>query len=388
MYIHDLDCKWMDHPFVSNRFLVRNIEIAKKISSSGIRDFYIDTAKGKDVGTVKSQFHSVAESKLDNEMKSVMLKDSTQLPSVSVTEEVDRARSLYKGATSIVHDMMKEARMGKQVNLQALEPMAENIIYSVFRNSHAITGVSRIKTKDEYTFMHCVSVAGLMATFAREMKMSDEVVYQVAMGGLIHDIGKTMIPDHILNKPGKLEDDEMVIMKKHVNHSEEILKTTYGLSTYALDVTMQHHERVDGTGYPLGLKSDEISTIGKMSAIVDVYDALTSVRVYKEAWEPTFTLRKMLEWSDHHFDKELVHAFIRCLGIYPVGSVVELESGLIAIVLDQSDVLLKPKVRVIYNKNKNHYEPIRDIELDKIDYDQIISFTDPVELKIDISRFL
>ena len=128
MYIHDLDCKWMDHPFVSNRFLVRNNEIASKIASSGIQDFYIDTAKGKDVETAKPQSQSVVESKFDDEMKSVTLKDRTQLPSVSVTEEVDRARSLYKGATSIVHDMMKEARMGKQVNVQALEPMAENII--------------------------------------------------------------------------------------------------------------------------------------------------------------------------------------------------------------------------------------------------------------------
>lgn len=386
MYVHDLDCKWMEHPFAGNRFLVKKSEVIKKISSSGIRNIYIDTDKGTDLEPANTQ--PEIEKKISKEIDSVVLKERSHHASVTVTEEVDRARNLYKESTTAIHNVMKDVRMGKQVNVQSLEPMAEHIIYSVFRNSHAMTGVSRIKTKDEYTFMHCVSVAGLMATFAKEMNMSDEAIYNIAMGGLIHDIGKTLIPNEILNKPGKLEDDEMAIMKKHVNHSQDILESKYGLPQESMDVALQHHERIDGSGYPLGLKSEEISTIGKMSAIVDVYDALTSVRVYKDAWEPTQTLKKMLEWSEHHFDKELVHAFIRCLGIYPVGSVVELESGLIGIVLDQSEDLLKPKLRIIYNKPRNYYEPIRDIELEKIDYDRILSFINPVEYNINIARFL
>ena len=386
MYIHDLDCKWMDHPFAVNRFSVTGREVIDKISDAGIHNLYIDTEKGEDLESANTQ--PEIEKKISKEINSVVLKERSQHASVSVTEEVDRARNLYKEGTSAIHNIMQDARMGKQVNIQSLEPMAENIIYSVFRNSHAMTGVSRIKTKDEYTFMHCVSVAGLMATFAKEMNMSDEAIYNIAMGGLIHDIGKTLVPDAILNKPGQLSDGEMIVMKKHVQYSKDILESKHGLSQESLDVTLQHHERVDGTGYPLGLKSEEISTIGKMSAIVDVYDALTSVRVYKEAWEPTHTLRKMIEWSEHHFDKELVHAFVRCLGIYPVGSVVELESGLIGIVLDQSEDLLKPKLRIIYNKLKDHYEPIRDIELEKIDYDRILTFANPVEYNINITRFL
>lgn len=386
MFIHDLDCKWMDHPFLSNRFLIKDSGTIKKMASSGIRHVYIDTDSGKDLESAKSVKEVHAQ--LQDEVESVILKEKTKYKRVEVTEEVNRARTLYHETKSVIHDLMLDARMGKQVKVASLEPMAENIVQSVFRNSHALTGISRIKTKDEYTFMHCVSVAGLMATFAKEMNMSEGTIHQIAIGGLIHDVGKTMIPDAILNKPGKLEDDEMDIMRTHVNHSFEILKQQDGISEEAMEVTMRHHERVDGTGYPFGLKGDEISTIGKMSAIVDVYDALTSVRVYKDAWEPTFTLRKMLEWSEHHFDKQLVHAFIRCLGIYPVGSLVELESGLIGIVLDQSEDLLKPKLRIVYNKKANFREMVRDIELERIDYDRIVSFANPLDYDLDITPYL
>jgi len=376
----------MEHPFLTNRFIVKDMGVIQKIASSGIRNVYIDTERGKDLETARTQ--EEIHEHLQKTIESEILANKKEHKPVAVTEEVNRARKLYSETTSVIRNLMKDARLGKQVNVTALAPMAENIVGSVFRNSHALTGISRIKTKDEYTFMHCVSVAGLMATFAKEMNMSDEIVYQVAMGGLIHDIGKTMMPDNILNKPGKLDEDEMNIMRTHVDHSFLILKEEKGISEAAMDVTMRHHERVDGTGYPYGLKGDEISTIGKMSAIVDVYDALTSVRVYKDAWEPTFTMRKMLEWSDHHFDKQLVHAFIRCLGIYPVGSVVELESGLIGVVLDQSSDLLKPKIRVIYNKKKKFREMAHDVELEKIDFDRIVSFANPLDYDLDITPYL
>jgi putative nucleotidyltransferase with HDIG domain len=279
---------------------------------------------------------------------------------------------------------MEDVRLGKQVEMEALNPLAERTVQSAIRNPHALTGVSRIKTKDEYTFMHCVSVAGLMITFAREQGLSEEQIQQVAIGGLVHDIGKIMVPDEV----GRLDPEEFEIMRGHVTHSAEILQECVGISQTAVDVALLHHQRMDGTGYPLGLKGEEIGLIGRMSAIVDVYDALTSVRVYKDAWEPTHSLKKMLEWSPDHFSKELVQHFVRCLGIYPVGSLVELESGRVGIVLDQGEDLLRPRLRVIYHAKRRRYEKVQDLDTARLANDRVVGAVSPADYGLDIGAFL
>ena len=385
MYIDDLDCKWMDHPFAVSKFAVRDSATIQKIASAGIRHVYINAVKGKDVDDAPS-IHEV-EAALQEKLEESA--DSTSEPgSVCVASELSRAKSLFRQTTSVVRNLMEDARVGKQVEVETLEPFAERMVQSVFRNHHALTGISRIKTKDEYTFMHCVSVAGLLVTFAREQGFPEEEIHQVAIGGLIHDIGKTMTPQEVLNKPGKLDPEEFQVMKSHVTYSREILEETMGISKTAMDISVLHHERIDGTGYPLGLSGEQISLIGKMSAIVDVYDALTSVRVYKDAWEPTLALKKLIEWSPDHFDSELVQHFIRCLGIYPVGSLVELESGLLGIVLEPGEDLLRPVLRIIYHGKKRRYEKVRDIDLAKTMNDRIVAAVNPSEYKINLGEFL
>jgi putative nucleotidyltransferase with HDIG domain len=375
----------MDHPFAISKFAVKDSATVQKIASAGIRHVYIDASKGKDVEEAPSaqEVETALQEKLEDSVKET---DGNE--SVSVASELSRAKSLFRQTTSVVRNLMEDTRLGKQVEVENLEPFAERMVQSVFRNHHALTGISRIKTKDEYTFMHCVSVAGLLVTFAREQGFSEEDIHQVAIGGLIHDIGKTMTPQEVLNKPGKLDPEEFEIMKCHVTYSREILEETMGVSKTAMDISVLHHERADGTGYPLGLAGDQISLIGKMSAIVDVYDALTSVRVYKDAWEPTLALKKLIEWSPDHFDAGLVQHFIRCLGIYPVGSLVELESGLLGIVMEPGEDLLRPKLRVIYNAKKSRYEKVRDIDLAKSQVDRIIGAVKPLDYKIDLSEYL
>ncbi len=373
MFIDDLECEWDKHPFMNKKISVSDSQVIQKIASAGIRYALIDTALGSDVDDIADA----------NSTETA----ANYAPSVEASIEVDRARALYREATTVIRNMMEDARLGKQVQVNALEPVAERMVQSAMRNHHALTSVTRIKTKDEYTFMHCVSVAGLMTTFAREQGLDDETIHQVALGGLVHDIGKTLVPDKVLNKPGKLEGDEFSVMKRHVDYSGELL-AGLGLSQIAIDVTMQHHERMDGTGYPLKLSGEQISHIGQMSAIVDVYDALTSVRVYKSAWEPTQTLKKLIEWSPGHFNRDLVQHFIRCLGIYPMGSLVELESGLLGIVIEASEDMLRPKLRIIYNAKYDRYERPHDIDMVKAKNDRIINAALPAQYKIDLAAFL
>lgn len=378
MYIHDLDCSWLDHPFAISKFLIKDPKTIQKIASAGIRRVAIDTDKGRDVEQVAAP-----------ELPAANEPGSERRPArVSAREEGPRAAALFREATSVIKNLMEDARLGKQVEMQTLDPLAERMVQSVFRSPHALSGISRIKTKDEYTFMHCVSVAGLMTTFAREMGLDEDTIHQVAIGGMVHDIGKTLVPDEVLNKPGKLEGDEWAVMKRHVEFSGELLKEHLGLSQVAIDVTMLHHERMDGTGYPKGLKGDDISLIGQMSAIVDVYDALTSVRVYKEAWEPSVTLKKLMEWSPDHFNPKLVQRFIKCLGIYPIGSLVELESGRVGIVTEQGEDVLRPCLKIIYNARKRCYTRVRELDLAREKSDRIVAARSPRDFGIDLSAFL
>lgn len=385
MFIHDLDCGWMEHPFLKNKFKVDNGQIVQKIASAGIRHVYIDTAQGKDLESAPTlqEVNQGLQQQLEEAVE-----DVTADQPVSVAEERDRAQRLFREATSVIRNLMEDTRVGKQVEIASMDPLAEKMVQSAFRNHHALTGISRIKTKDEYTFMHCVSVAGLMISFAQEQGLAEETIHQVAIGGLIHDIGKTLVPQEVLNKPGRLEPEEFEIMKTHVTHSRDILQETTNVSDVAMDVSVLHHERMDGTGYPLGLNGKEISLIGRMSAIVDVYDALTSVRVYKDAWEPTLALKKLMEWSPAHFDQGLVQHFIKCLGIYPVGSLVQLDSGLVGIVMELGEDMLRPQLKIIYNAKKKRYEKIRDMDLTKAENDRVSKTVAPGDFGINLADFL
>ncbi|WP_296984536.1 HD-GYP domain-containing protein, partial [Thalassolituus sp. UBA1505] len=210
------------------------------------------------------------------------------------------------------------------------------------------------------------------------------------VGAMLHDIGKVMIPDTILHKPGKLTDDEFKVMKSHVVFSRELLKKSPGISQMTINVAAQHHERIDGSGYPDGLHDCDLCREGKMCAIADVYDAITSDRVYHKALPPTSALKKLLEWSGTHLDNELVHRFIRTMGIFPVGSLVELKSQRLGVVIDGSEKDQRmPVIKVIYNSKMNQYMPVETIDLSRPSVqDEIVKAVDPGRFGIKIKDFL
>ena len=285
-------------------------------------------------------------------------------------------------------NLMHDFRLGKQVEVESIQPIANEMVNSIFRNKDAMVSLTRMKNKDDYTFMHSVSVAGLLISFARAEGVSFPKIEELAIGGLLHDIGKMTTPNEILNKKGKLEEEEFTIMKDHVVQSRIILKDLPGINKTALDVASQHHERIDGSGYPFNLKGKQISLAGQMAAIVDVYDALTSERVYKSAWEPAYVLRKLIEWSQHHFDTRLVHHFIRCLGIYPVGTLIEMHSGRVGIVIEQHEEdLLHPVVKFVYDTQSRGYMPVKIVDLHEKNDDQIKRSVSAKSYGIDISKF-
>jgi putative nucleotidyltransferase with HDIG domain len=388
MYIHDLNCGWMDHPFVSNRFTVKDETVALELRAIGVHELYIDTDKGPDIAEAKT------EEEVSHEIQEQMLHIAEERPApmvaVTLAEEAPRAHKLHGEANRIVKGIITDIRLGQQIEMEKVEPLVENMVDSIFRHQDALIPLARLKTHDEYTFQHSVSVCALMIAFARGLKMSRDVIKEIAVGALLHDVGKARVPDSILNKPAKLTDAEFTKMKSHVVQSIIILQNTPGISQIMLDVAGQHHERFDGTGYPNKLKGDEISIYGQMGAIVDVYDAITSDRVYHKGMPPTEALKKLLEWSKFHFDPEMVQAFIRTLGIYPSGSLVRLQSGRLGVVMQQhAEKLLLPLVKAFYHADKLHYLPPEEIDLAKPGCrDRIISHESFEKWGIDPARWL
>jgi len=348
MFIHDLNCGWMDHSFLRNSFMLRKESDLEKIHQSGISDVYIDTVKGIDSS------HAPTEQEVQAELTARML--DTPLPKpppgtqTSHQEELGFAKEIQKEANKVIHSILGDVRLGRQIQVERVSPVVSQITDSILRNPGTLVSLGRIREGDTYTFQHSVSVCTLLVSFCRYLELSPEIIHQAGMGGMLHDIGKMRVPDHILNKPAKLTDAEFTIMKEHVVLGLETLRQTPGVSRTVMQVTGEHHERFEGSGYPYGIERQEISQLGRMAAIVDVYDAITSNRIYHKGMEPPAALTKLFEWSDHHFDPELVQHFIQAIGIYPVSSLVQLDSKRLAVVIEQgSQGLLFPKVRVVYD---------------------------------------
>lgn len=359
MYVNNLDCSWMKHPFTLNKFIIKNDNEIKKIYEAGIKIIEIDTNKGIDVFIEKRK-------KENKTLREAVHKLSDKKPEANGAKaELGAAKVAFSEAESFIVNMMAHAKMGQNIELDAVNPVINKLTDSVLRNQNALLGLSRIRSMDQYTFEHSVSFSVLMMAFAKSMGKSKQFIRQVGIGGLLHDIGKTMTPDHILNKPGKLTPEEFIIMKEHVVHSRLILEKTKGLDQVSMDVAAMHHEKFDGNGYPRGLKGAQISLAGQMSAIVDVYDALTADRCYHQGKEPSEALKFLLNGSGAHFNPELVQKFIQSVGIYPAGCLVLLTNNHLAQVIEVKKNILKPVVEVFLNIKSRSYVPHKIIDLNE-----------------------
>lgn len=360
MFVNELPGSWLNNPFWSPSFLLRDAADVMKLQASNIGDLWIDTSKGADIEHSNADFLrplSTLERREKPETDYVVKSFSfaKQRPA-SMDQELVRAEKIIKKSREAIASLFEDVRMGQMSDTETAISVVEEIASSVLRNSGALVSLMRLKDADDYTYMHSISVCAMMIVLAKQLQLPDEQIRDHGLAGLFHDIGKMAIPVAILNKPGRLTDEEFITMQSHPVAGYEMLNNVANIPSSVLDVCLHHHERMDGKGYPEKLPPHKLSIAVRMGAICDVYDAITSNRPYKKGWSPTESLRKMAVWAkEGHFDEELFAAFVKCIGIYPIGALVRLKSNRLAVVVDVSKSLLRPIVRVFFSITSNAY---------------------------------
>ncbi|QFS88757.1 MULTISPECIES: HD-GYP domain-containing protein [Marinobacter] len=388
MYISDLNNDWIPHNTQRKKGVIKREETIEKIRRMGVQYVYIDVEKGLDAQDAETA------QEVDQRNEQALQNAGEQRPGiqhkVALTEEIVIAQRIHSQAQGLVGSFMNNVKMGAAIDIAPIHQLADELQNSVLRNANALSCLGRIREKDNYLLEHSVNLSVLMSLFGNYRNLPADVLHQTVVGALLHDLGKILTPDDILHKPGRLTAEEFEVMKLHARHSRDILASTEGIGEIAVITAAQHHEKLDGSGYPEGLKGEEITEYGRMVAITDVYDAITSDRVYHKGMTPSQGLKKLLEWSGDHLDPELVKQFIRCIGLYPVGSLVLLESGRLGVVVETNDQDQRlPVVRVMYHTRFRLPITVETIDLSRAgNQDRIVRAVDPEDYKLDVRKFL
>ncbi|MGS2720987.1 HD-GYP domain-containing protein [Paraglaciecola aestuariivivens] len=286
-----------------------------------------------------------------------------QTQQVSFDEEISVAAKLHTKGKGLQKSMLDSVSKSLPIDIAIPAEFTNNLVSSIDRNPNALMCMTKIREKDTYLLEHSLNVAILLANFGAYLDFPEAKIQELSLSGFLHDIGKIKIPDEILHKPGRLDEQEMTVMRDHVYYGVRVLKEM-GIPDTIVRTISEHHERLDGYGYPDGLRGDEISEFGRMIAIVDTYDAITADRCYKAGMSSKKALQILLQDSPSKYDEALVKQFVKCVGVYPVGSLVKLDNDNLAMVLKQhKEQPVKPIVKAFFDIKGDHYIKPKEIDL-------------------------
>lgn len=386
MYVSELDRPWLETPFLFQGFEISSAEEIEELQRY-CQFVYVDLqqshiADAPDPATKKewkpefdvkdhidpsriSEKES-EDARLEFEILKKQVKpehDTQYVDRTNLEEEVERIRDAHSFVQSLIPALMEDARMGRAIKTDTARKAIGAMAASIIRNPDALMCFTQLKHKDAYTAEHSVRVSVLAMAFGRHLNMNRDDIEVLGLGALLHDIGKTRVPTEILVKDGSLTEHEQQLMRQHVSYGIQILEST-DIPSRAMDVVAQHHERYDGSGYAKGLKGKQISEFGMIGGIADFYDALTSDRPYKNGAPSHKVLRDLYKFRGTMFNPDLIERFIQCIGIYPIGSVVELNTGDIGVVQNINRARrLKPQVALVLQPDHATYRKPVTVDL-------------------------
>jgi HD-GYP domain-containing protein (c-di-GMP phosphodiesterase class II) len=365
MYISQLDRPWREADVLFQGFYVNSLEQIEELRNK-FRYVYVDAWRD---GPLSKGKQASKEDVLDQELRNLCghpKRDNVYKDSTSVEEELLIAQEIHKRATETVAEMMRHLQVGRTLKLVMINQVVTDLMESILRNPDAFSWLMHLKKKDDYSYTHSVDSCALAVTFGRHLGLPRDSLISLGTGALLFDVGKVKLPEGLLNKPGRLSPDEFQIMKKHVDYGVDIVTKIKGSSMEITDMVRAHHERFDGSGYPLGTRGSDIPLFGRIAGILDCYDAITSNRSYQQAISPHQALRVLYNARDKSFQEVLIEQFIQCLGVYPTGSLVEMVSGEVGIVIAQNRVRrLRPKIMLILDQNKVALKNYETVDLDR-----------------------
>jgi HD-GYP domain-containing protein (c-di-GMP phosphodiesterase class II) len=360
MYICELDRPWLESPFPLQGFYIRSKEEIEELNNyCGF--VYIDIKKTLE--NSNSPINQYKPAQFSDKDK-LLIHSTKYQDSRPMEAELPDASSSFEDFSINTEVLVKQLKQGQVLDIKKFRKSTKQMVESVIRNPDAMLWLSRLKQNDDYLYQHSVRCSVLAVAFGRQLGLSSNKLNNLALGAALMDIGKLKLPKTLLNRPGRLCEDEFDMIRDHVRLSLNMIADTSHLSKDVYDLIAHHHERVNGKGYPNKLKGNDIPLFGRIAAIVDCYDAISSNRSYAKAISPAEAVRKLYEWRDIDFHAALVEVFIQALGIYPAGSMVELSTGEVGVVMSEYRARrLRPKVMVILDKDKRLLAEFPTIDL-------------------------
>ncbi len=414
MYVHDVGRSWLTHPWRTKKKLITSKDDIRTLLEHGINEVVVDLGRGvnsreaghvefgidgatvKEARTMTPQDvlgHVMPASKVPPQTPRIEQVERRKKPrpekpadSVTLEEEFPRARQTYLKALEVTRDFIADARAGKTIAVEKVTESLHNMIDSVFRNRDALLAILKLRNYDEYTFTHSLNVSTLSVCIGRQLNYSRDQLMVLGMGGVFHDVGKTGIPSKIINKPGPLTEDEYDVIKAHPAIGARILEPYKTISPEMLQLVRHHHERMDGSGYPDGRPLSQLDEEVSIIAMVDVYDALSSDRVYRSGRLPHEALKIVFSLRGKHFPAPWVDRFIQCLGIYPPGTTVKVDTGEVGVVTAVNHgQLLRPRVCIVRDVDGSPLQRNRHIDLNSQDFikREIVQVIDPQTIGLD-----
>lgn len=369
MYVSGLDRPWTTTSFLFQGFEVTGPDQIEQLQKM-CRYVFIDLTRERIPGPPAVSRVPIGDAagtprlRLNGRFASVSGKMNYPPETVAVEQEIDAARALEGQGRNLVHTIMDDVRLGHSLDSAGSRDIVSGMVQSVIRNPDALVWFTHLRKSDEYTAIHSLRVCILALTFGRHLGLEPAELNMLGIGALLHDIGKLKVPAEVLNKPARLTGPEYEIMKRHVPEGVKILEVTKGVPPAAIEVASNHHEHYSGSGYIQGVRGDRIGLFGLIGAIVDAYDAITSDRVYQKGVSPHEALKKLYDGRGTQFHGGLVEQFIQCMGVYPIGSVVEMHSGAIGVVVTVNRARrLRPRIALILDADKHPCKSVRILDL-------------------------